>query len=81
MVRNKRESPVGGDLGSVPGLFCCLVCPTHIFPKHPASSQAALTRLGPQRITELTARMEYYAMLGFALNTFDVQPEQPLLPV
>ena len=42
--------------------------------------QAVLKRLGQQGITELTATMGYYAMLGFALNAFDVQPEEPLLP-
>jgi 4-carboxymuconolactone decarboxylase len=42
---------------------------------------AVLKRLGPQGITELTATMGYYAMLGFALNAFDVQPEKPLLPI
>jgi hypothetical protein len=37
--------------------------------------QAVLKRLGPQGITELTATMGCYAMLGFALNAFDVQPD------
>jgi 4-carboxymuconolactone decarboxylase len=46
-----------------------------------ATFQAVLKRLGPQGITDLTATMGYYALLGFALNAFDVQPEQPLLPV
>jgi 4-carboxymuconolactone decarboxylase len=46
-----------------------------------ATFQAVLARLGPQGITELTATMGYYTMLGFALNAFDVQPEKPLLPV
>ena len=46
-----------------------------------ATFQAVLKRLGPQGITELTATMGYYAMLGFALNAFDVQPDDPLLPV
>jgi 4-carboxymuconolactone decarboxylase len=45
-----------------------------------AAFQAALKQLGEQGITELTATMGYYAMLGFALNAFDVQPEKPLLP-
>jgi hypothetical protein len=43
--------------------------------------QAVLKRLGPQGITESTATMGYYAMLGFALNAFDVQPNWSLLPV
>jgi 4-carboxymuconolactone decarboxylase len=43
--------------------------------------EAALKQLGEQGITELTAMMGYYAMLGFALNAFDVQPEKPLLPM
>jgi 4-carboxymuconolactone decarboxylase len=46
-----------------------------------ATFQAVLKRLGEQGITELTATMGYYTMLGFALNAFDVQPENPLLPV
>jgi 4-carboxymuconolactone decarboxylase len=46
-----------------------------------ATFQAVLKRLGPQGITELTATMGYYSMLGFALNAFDVQPEKPLLPI
>ncbi|HEX9869263.1 MAG TPA: carboxymuconolactone decarboxylase family protein [Candidatus Tectomicrobia bacterium] len=45
-----------------------------------ATFQAVLKRLGQQGITELTATMGYYAMLGCALNAFDVQPETPLLP-
>ena len=45
-----------------------------------ATFQAALKELGAQGITELTATMGYYAMLGFALNAFDEQPEEPLLP-
>jgi 4-carboxymuconolactone decarboxylase len=43
--------------------------------------QAVLKQLGVQGITELTATMGYYTMLGFSLNAFDVQPEKPLLPV
>jgi 4-carboxymuconolactone decarboxylase len=43
--------------------------------------QAALTQLGVQGLTELTATMGYYAMLGFALNAFEVEPDKPLLPV
>jgi 4-carboxymuconolactone decarboxylase len=45
-----------------------------------ATFQAVLKRIGVQGITDLTATMGYYAMLGFALNAFDVQPETPLLP-
>jgi 4-carboxymuconolactone decarboxylase len=43
--------------------------------------QAVINRLGQQGITELTATMGYYTLLGFALNAFEVQPEKPLLPV
>ena len=46
-----------------------------------ATFQAVLKRLGQQGITELTATMGYYTMLGFTLNAFDVQPEGPLLAV
>jgi 4-carboxymuconolactone decarboxylase len=46
-----------------------------------ATFQAVLKHLGHQGITELTATMGYYTMLGFALNAFDVQPEEPLLSV
>lgn len=52
--------------------------------KHQVSEgtfQAALSRLGNQGITELTATMGYYTLLGFALNAFDIQPEKPLLPL
>ena len=44
-----------------------------------ATFQPVLKHLGPQGITELPATMAYYAMLGFALNALNVQPEQPLL--
>jgi len=46
-----------------------------------ATFRAVLKRLRPQGLTELTVTMGCYAMLEFALNAFDVQPEQPLLPV
>lgn len=46
-----------------------------------ATFQAVIKRLGQQGITELTATMGYYTMLGFALNAFEVQPEKPLLPM
>ncbi len=46
-----------------------------------ATFQAVLKRLGNQGVTELTATMGYYTMLGFALNAFEVQPETSLLPV
>jgi 4-carboxymuconolactone decarboxylase len=46
-----------------------------------ATFQAVLKQLGVQGITELTATMGYYAMLGFALNALEVAPEKPLLPV
>jgi 4-carboxymuconolactone decarboxylase len=46
-----------------------------------ATFQAVINRLGQQGITELTATMGYYMLLGFALNAFEVQPEKPLLPV
>jgi hypothetical protein len=43
--------------------------------------EAVLKRFGNQGIAELTAAMGYYTMLGFALNTFEVQREKPLLPM
>lgn len=44
-----------------------------------ATFQAVRKRLGQQGITELTATIGYYAMLGCALYASDVQPETPLL--
>jgi 4-carboxymuconolactone decarboxylase len=46
-----------------------------------ATFQGVVKCLGQQGNTELTTTMGYYTTLGFALNAFDVQPEEPLLSV
>ena len=46
-----------------------------------ATFQAVLKHLGPQGTTELIAMMGYHAMLRFAVNAFDGQHDEPLLPV
>ena len=43
--------------------------------------KAAMEMLGVQKLTDLTATVGYYSMIGCVLNAFEVEPPTPTLPV